>query len=46
MRVLKTAILKNYRTVNKRFWQTSIQGLPYIKTTALDLGWFTALLIS
>ena len=36
MKALKTAILKKFSYL-KRFWLTAIQGLPYIKTTALGL---------
>ena len=28
---------KSTRTINKRFWPTSIQGLPYMETTTLIL---------
>ena len=37
MRALKQLFKKSSRTINKSFWLTSIQGLPYMKTTALGL---------
>ena len=38
MRALKTAISKKFDTINKCFWLTSIQGLPYMKTKALGFN--------
>ena len=37
MRALKQLFKKSFRTINKSFRLTSIQGLPYMKTTALGL---------
>ena len=37
MRALKTATQKRFSYQNKRFWLTSIQGLPYMKTKAQGL---------
>ena len=37
MRALKTANKKKFLYHNKPFWLTSIQGLPYMKTTTLGL---------
>ena len=34
---LKNSYFKSFCTINKRFWLTSIQGLPYMKTTLLRL---------
>ena len=36
MRASKTAIEKKF-SYHNRFWLTSIQGLPYMKTMALGL---------
>ena len=33
----KQVFKKRFRTVNKSFWLTSMQGLPYMKTMALGL---------
>ena len=37
MRALKQLFKKSSRTINKSFWLTLIQGLPYMKTAALGL---------
>ena len=37
LKCLKQLFLKRFRTINKQFWLTSIQELPYMKTTTLRL---------